>query len=45
MPKLIILSALLLAACGASGLPIKPAAKTGMTISGSVEAGVARNGN
>lgn len=45
MKSVALLAALSLAACGASGLPIKPEAKSGVTISGSAGAGIATSGN
>ena len=40
MPRLILVACLALAACGADGAPEKPAAKTGITVSGDARIGV-----
>lgn len=45
MKYLTLLAALALAGCGASGAPIKPVADTGLTIGGTITAGVARSGS
>lgn len=40
-----LVTLLALAACGADGPPERPSAPAGITISGTVEAGIARDGD
>ena len=44
MRTVLLITVLLLTACGVDGAPERPAAKTGITVTGQATVGVARNG-